>query len=289
MTWKAACAILALFTLLTVFFVRGSSQGTQPAFWEAEELVQVRDEAYAAIDPAERVALAYDPIREADVFWSKRVWRDIDFREKMNLPFAYPKEPVVGILMDAVLAGELTAYHILAEDFSEPLAPDALESRLAEVDTVPWFALETGDYLYDTVIRSEPDWLAFRKLRIMEEWIFDEETSTLVCRIIGLAPVRMRVDEWSGLTIGEEPVCWIHYPSARNLLATHQAFNPYNDAFTLSWEDILEMRYFSSTVVRESNVHDRYVASYASGEEAVLESDRIKMGIFRFEHELWEY
>ena len=29
----------------------------------------------------------YDHVREADVFWEKRIWRVIDVREKMNLPF----------------------------------------------------------------------------------------------------------------------------------------------------------------------------------------------------------
>ena len=32
--------------------------------------------------------LPYDHVREADIFWEKRIWRVIDIREKMNLPFA---------------------------------------------------------------------------------------------------------------------------------------------------------------------------------------------------------
>ena len=30
--------------------------------------------------------IPYPEIREADVMWKKRVWREIDFRQKMNLP-----------------------------------------------------------------------------------------------------------------------------------------------------------------------------------------------------------
>ena len=47
---------------------------------------------------AKRV-LPYDHVREADIFWEKRVWRVIDIREKMNLPFAYPERPFFSILM----------------------------------------------------------------------------------------------------------------------------------------------------------------------------------------------
>ena len=53
---------------------------------------------------AKRV-LPYDHVREADIFWEKRIWRVIDIREKMNLPFAYPERPFFSILMDAASAG----------------------------------------------------------------------------------------------------------------------------------------------------------------------------------------
>ena len=41
----------------------------------------------------DRRVLPYQPLREADIFWEKRIWRVIDIREKMNLPFAYPEKP----------------------------------------------------------------------------------------------------------------------------------------------------------------------------------------------------
>ena len=48
----------------------------------------------------ERRVLPYQPLREADIFWEKRIWRIIDIREKMNLPFAYPEERFFTILMN---------------------------------------------------------------------------------------------------------------------------------------------------------------------------------------------
>ena len=33
--------------------------------------------------------LQFSPLRDGDVLWEKRVWRVIDTREKINLPFRY--------------------------------------------------------------------------------------------------------------------------------------------------------------------------------------------------------
>src|ERR1700752_3486774 len=39
-----------------------------------------------------RRPIQYTYLRESDVMWEKRVWRDIDMREKQNLPLYYPIE-----------------------------------------------------------------------------------------------------------------------------------------------------------------------------------------------------
>ena len=82
---------------------------------------------------------------------------------------------------------------------------------------------------------------------------------------------------------------WAYYPELRPVLAKYQVFNNQNDATTTSWEDILEMRFFSSYIYKESNVHDRRVQDYVTGVDALIESDNIKNKIFTFEHDLWSF
>ncbi len=247
-----------------------------------------RDRAYEEITFEERRAIPYDHLREADVFWEKRMWRVIDFKEKMNLPFAYPKLPLAQVLIDAVKSGEVTAFNPLSDEFDIPYTSEQVNGKLYRVDTITVFDPDTYEETKQ-VVNSDFDPVWVSKLWIKEDWIFDEETSTIVCRIVGIAPVRELVDEASGITIGDELMFWLHYPSLREFLATKPVFNNFNDAVRLSWEDVFEMRLFSSYIIKESNVYDRTVENYATGIDAVLESERLKEKIFKFEHELWEF
>ena len=65
------------------------------------------DIAYRTV-VAEKPILSYEVPNERDVFWQKRVWRVLDVREKINLPFIYPDAPFFDILTNAAEAGTLT-------------------------------------------------------------------------------------------------------------------------------------------------------------------------------------
>lgn len=236
----------------------------------------------------ERKIIPYDHLREIDVFWEKRIWRVIDTREKMNLPFVYPKRPLISILMDAIEKEGLPAYSANDDEFSRQVTASEITSVLSSKDTIFTIDPLTGR---DTMIITETVFnpLTVRKFRVQEVWIIDEETSTMYPRIMGVAPVRDVYDPNTGEFRGESDMFWIYYPDARQVLANANAFNPGNDAVQMSWEDIFEARLFSSYIVKESNVYDRLIESYATGIDAVLESERIKKELFKKEHELWSF
>ena len=54
-------------------------------------------------------------------------------------------------------------------------------------------------------------------------------------------------------------------------------------------QQLIPKRYFSSTVLKEENVYDRWINEYAVGLDALLEAERVKNDLFKFEHDLWEY
>ncbi|MEM1217726.1 MAG: gliding motility protein GldN [Bacteroidota bacterium] len=235
----------------------------------------------------EHRVLPYDHVREADIFWEKRIWRVIDVREKMNKPFAYPERPFFSILMQAAINGDITVYSTEDDKFTMPLTPGEVASKGASIDTVITFDPETYEEQIQ-VVRNELNPEDVKRFRVKEIWFFDEETSTLQVRILGIAPMIDVTDE-NGNFLYEQPMFWVYYPEAREILARERAFNVGNDASPMTWEDLMEMRFFASYIYKESNVYDRRLQDYLSGVDLLLESEKIRQEIFNFVHDLWSY
>lgn len=232
----------------------------------------------------DRQVLKYPPLREADVFWEKRIWRIIDVREKMNHHFIYPNAPFFDILKNAAMNGELTLYSAHDDKFSKAI--DNYEGIFFERDTV-----EVVDENYDVTyvpIMNEFGYEDIKRFRIKEVWYFDENTSTIKVRILGIAPLKDIFDK-NGNFRNEKPLFWVYYPELRNVIARQEVYLSGNDNQVMSWEDLFEMRYFASVIYKEGNIYDRRIKDYMEGIDRLFEADKIKQELFNFEHDLWSY
>ena len=233
--------------------------------------------------------LPYQPIREADILWEKRIWRVVDVREKMNLPFSAPESPLFKILADAAIAGEISVYSTEDDKFSKRLSADALRKLLFKRDTI--LTYEDLDALEETVkiVENETNWEDVKRFRIKESWFFDTKTSTLRSRILGIAPIIEERDEEGNFRF-EKPLFWVYYPAAREMLAQHKAItHGENYSATLTWEDLFEKRYFASYITKENNVRDLRLQDMYTGLDLLMESDKIKNELFNREHDMWSY
>ena len=235
----------------------------------------------------ERRILAYEDVREADLMWSKRIFRVLDVREKINMPFAYPDRPLITILLEAADSNKIRLYDPIDDGFKVPLT-DADRGALAGgIDTVEVIDADFN-ITYEPVAR-ELNPADIQRYRLQEIWFFDKESSTMQVRILGIAPLKNEFDELGNLLF-ELPMFWVYYPGARQMLANEQAYAAGNDAANRSWEDVFEARYFNSYIIKESNVLDRRIDGYlTSGRERLLEAERIKHEIFNYEQDLWSY
>ena len=233
----------------------------------------------------ERQILEYPPIREADIFYEKKVWRIIDTREKMNLGFANPEKPFFDIIKDAIQKGDLQVYSVEDDKFTyqEPNVGDILATN----DTIRLVDLDTGDEILQP-IKEEIDYTAVKRFKIKEVWFFDEATSTMRVRILGIAPLVEEHDEFGNFKY-EKPLFWVYYPDIRATLARQALPSDYNDNQVMSWDDLFQMRYFSSYITKASNIRDNRLKDMYSGVDLLLESDKIHQEIFNFEQDLWSY
>lgn len=230
--------------------------------------------------------LPYAPVQERDIMWKKYVWRIIDVREKMNLPFVYPNAPFFEIITKAAQKGDLALYSPEDDQFSYNLSDDELHQMLFEQDTVE--IIDENFISRFVPVENNLNYENVKRFRIKEVWYFDSHYSAMKVRILGVAPLVEVLDE-NGNFKYERPLFWAAYNELRPVLAKKRVFNPRNDAANTSWEDLMEMRYFASTIIKASNVHDRKIEDYLTGVDALLEAEKIKQEIFNFEQDLWSY
>jgi len=251
------------------------------------ESTQVRDGAYDRNSLKEKKILQYDHLREADIFWEKRVWRVIDTRQKMNLPFVYPKRPFIQVMLDVINQHPDDAKIFMDDEFKQRVTLKDIQSQLGSVDTVQVYDPDKDEYI-QKIVTNDFNWMNVSLFRLKEDWIFDEESASMVARIMGIGPIMDVIDE-NGNYRGQKAMFWAYYPDFRQFFINEEVFSPTNDAMRLTWEDIFEMRLFGSYIMKASNIQDRRIQEYATGRDALLESEKIKKEIFEKEHNMWSY
>ena len=246
------------------------------------------------------VPLAYEDIREDDAVFMVRVWREIDAREKINLPFRYAavedngSQRFISILLHAISSGEVTAFSGDDDRFTTPItADDAMNAFGGGFDTVKVYDPDGNVTGYQVRAKAtEPD--SIYKFRIKEEWIFDKESSRMFVRIIGIAPViPFKLSTGDIVANSDRPVWWVYYPDLRPVLAKYDVYNPKNMGARMTWEELFESRIFSSYIVKSSidNPFDIDLATVYPNNTLfrLLNGEKIKDKIFNYEQSLWSY
>ena len=247
----------------------------------------------------DKAVLDYENLREDDAAYRVRVWREIDTREKINLPFRYAavedngSQRFISILLRSIKDGSITAFSADDDRFTTPITPeDAQKAFGGGSDTSAKYDLNGNVIGYEVRPKVvDPD--SIYLFRIKEEWIFDKKTSRMYARILGIAPVvSQKLSNGETLPNSEHPTWWLYYPDLRPVLAKYMAYNPKNFGARMTWEELFENRMFSSYIVKSTldNPYDQFIKQYVQDPLFRLYTgEAVKDKIFDYEQNLWSY
>lgn len=245
----------------------------------------------------------YQYLRESDILWSSLIWRAIDLREKPNQYFYYPTNPegIDGRINLTYLIWNAAKNSLIPmfedDELKIPIDNDLYFARYLVGDTIQLeiYDDETSEeFHYETVVVPRSFYSEdVKQYNIKEIWYIDKEKSQQFVRILGLAMIKDKYrtingeDEYDG----SFPLFWIPMQSmlVRRLFATHDAYYEDNVAHLPSWDYIFQSRFYSSYIIRESNRFNRSISDYLTGEEAMLEADKIEDKLLNIEQDMWEY
>ena len=260
-----------------------------------------RDEAVSGGDQIrDRTPLPYEDLRIDDAVYRHKIWREIDIREKINLPFRYSADEnngnqrFISILLQAIQDSAVTVFSNVDDRFTTPMT----KAQVAEIIAGPMIDVPQFDSLGNPLPsikkRNEISLDSIYKFHVKEEVIFDKESSRLFFRILGIAPVQKIVTP-QGLYLGDAEIFWVYYPDMRPTFAKYEVYNGKNFGARMTWEELFESRMFYGRIIKSTidNPYNLEIKNYKGlSENTILqlfEGENIKDKIFNYEQDLWSY
>ena len=259
-----------------------------------------QDEAVETASLRDRIPLPYEHLRADDAVYRQKIWREIDAREKINLPFRYAADDdrgnqrFISILLQAIQDSAVTVFNAGDDRFTTPMTTSEVAKVISgeEVEVPDYDSL--GNLVGSRKMRNDINLDSFYKFRIKEEVIFDKESSRLFWRILGIAPVKSIITS-SGVNIGESELFWVYYPDMRATFAKYEVYNGKNFGARMSWEELFESRMFSGRIIKSSmdNPYDLLIKNYKGLDDKpilqLMEGDNVREKVFNYEQDLWQY
>lgn len=259
-----------------------------------------QDEAISGGDQIrDRTPLPYEDLRADDAVYRHKIWREIDTREKINLPFRYAADQdngnqrFISILLQAIQDSAVTVFSSIDDRFTTPMTKGEVAGIIGG-EMVEFQVYDSAGNSTTQRKRNEINLDSIYKFRLKEEVVFDKESSRLFFRILGIAPVKNVITS-QGIDLGPTELFWVYYPDMRATFAKYEVYNGKNFGARMSWEELFESRMFYGRIIKSTidNPYDQFIKNYKGLEEQpilqLLEGENIKEKIFNYEQDLWSY
>jgi gliding motility associated protien GldN len=241
------------------------------------------------------------PVHQSDVMFKKTILRAVDLREKQNKPLFSKNKEITKMLLEAVERGDLKPYKtdsleegpmLTIEEFKEAMKIPSDQAELTEEEKA--IALANGDS--SVLVTSGENYYFPRDLYQMqfkEDLIFDKQRSRMYYDVHAITML-VPSDHPSNIKGIEIPVASFKFKDVVAVLKDNPNavwFNPQNDAQHKSIADAVELRLFSSYIIKVSNPDDAYLVDIYGGDQqkGIMASQWAAFELLEYEHNLWEF
>ena len=293
------------------------------------QVISFFDEVGTARIQTEEFSKAHDTIvmvdhRLDDIIWSRYVYRIIDMRYKQNYQLYFPTKSddsdyrnLFKVIADAVVNG-LPIYEknmeTIKPDFNqEPMSRAMIPTMFMVDDPLvdhsddpTYYDITASDAMlihYDSITDElSPHFYRFGpivknqlKYLIQEVVFFDKHTSRLHMKIMGIAPLQsdlITTKDSSNImeSLRQSIMFWIPFDALRPYLSMQYAIPNRNEVKRVTFDEFFQKRLYTSYIVGEGNMYNRWIPDYAGDEKEVKkEQQRIATELLNFEQDLWEY
>ena len=233
---------------------------------------------------------------EADLQWSKTVYRSLDLTKGKNPALYYPEEPnedgqsMFFIIMRLLANNQIPAYEYLD---GREMFTDEYKIKVAEMldrfhvlyseakgstEKNPKYAIEDADIPGNEIL----------SYYIIEVWSFDTRSNTMRSRVDALCTVLHRQDEFGGEPI-RFPMFWVKLNDIRPYIAQHYVFtDDDNNLSKYNLDDFFKLNMYQGDIYKVKNLRNKSLMQlYPDPKDLKHAQDSIEERLHRFDKNLW--
>ena len=233
---------------------------------------------------------------EADLQWSKTVYRSLDLPKGKNPALYYPEEPnedgqsMFFIIMRLLANNQIPAYEYLD---GREMFTDEYKIKVAEMldrfhvlyseakgstEKNPKYAIEDADIPGNEIL----------SYYIIEVWSFDTRSNTMRSRVDALCPVLHRQDEFGGEPI-RFPMFWVKLNDIRPYIAQQYVFtDDDNNLSKYNLDDFFKLNMYQGDIYKVKNLRNKSLMQlYPDPKDLKHAQDSIEERLHRFDKNLW--
>lgn len=252
--------------------------------------------------------LSVYPVNDAYIMWKKTLWRQMDLKEKQNLPFFSQNGELPRIIIQAVKDGLLIPYNSDSVKDSNIMSKEVFMSNILDEDDVDdgfgggeddfggfgGFGFDDGASADVPSGPMEIPPREFNLLELKEHMFFDRIRSRMYFDIQSVTLLFPATSSFNRAGF-IKPIASFRYKDLVELFLSmpEQAiwYNSQNMAEHRNFADAFNLRLFSAHIIKFANPNDERVSEIynKSDREGILASLKIEFELVDFENELWEF